>query len=92
MRRVEISTQAQNDIQYLRHWLTLRSPNASRRATQTIVAAAYSLVDFPERGRLTLAGIRELPVRFGSAGYVLQYFVEGDRVVIARIFHSLERR
>lgn len=56
------------------------------------MSAAYSLVDFPQRGRLTLAGIRELTIPFGSAGYVLQYFVEDDRVVIARVFHSLERR
>ena len=92
MKRVEISAQARSDIQYLRHWLAERSPNASRRATETIVAAARSLGDFPMRGRLTLEDIRELPISFGSAGYVLQYFVEGDRVVIARVFHSLERR
>ena len=92
MKRVEISTQAQNDIEYLRRWLAQRSPSASRRATRTLVTAAHTLIDFPERGRLTLEGIRELPVPFGSAGYVLQYFVEDDRVVIARVFHSLERR
>ncbi|MBO9545751.1 type II toxin-antitoxin system RelE/ParE family toxin [Caulobacter sp.] len=92
MRRVEISATAQGDIRYLRRWLAERSSSASKRATNTILAAARSLIDFPERGRLTQAGIRELPVKFGSAGYVLQYFVEGDRVVIARVFHSLERR
>lgn len=92
MTRVEISADAQQDIQYLRRWLADRSPNASKRATETIVAAARSLADFPERGRLALEDVRELTVPFGSAGYVLQYFVEGDRVVIARVFHSLERR
>jgi toxin ParE1/3/4 len=92
MRRVDISADAEKDIRYLRRWLAKRSPNASKRATETIVAAARSLADFPERGRLALSGIRELPVSFGSAGYVLQYFVEGDRVIIARVFHSLERR
>ncbi len=92
MRRVEISAHAQRDLQYLRRWLADRAPGASKRATKTIMAAAKSLADFPERGHLTLEGIRELPVPFGSAGYVLQYFVEGSRVVIARVFHSLERR
>ena len=92
MKRVEISTQAQNDIQYLRRWLAQRSPNASKRATRTIATVANTLADFPERGRLTLEGIRELPVPFGSTGYVLQYFVEDDRVIVARVFHSLERR
>jgi plasmid stabilization system protein ParE len=92
MKRVEISAHAQSDIQYLRNWLAERSPGASQRATKTVVAAAKSLVDFPERGRLALEGVRELTVPFGSGGYVLQYFVEGNRIVIARVFHSLERR
>lgn len=92
MKRVEISTQAQSDIQYLRRWLTQRSPSASQRATRSVVAAAKTLVDFPERGRLTQEGVRELLVPFGSAGYVLQYFIEDNRVIVARVFHSLERR
>ena len=92
MKRVEISAHAQSDIQYLRNWLVERSPGASKRATKAIVAAAKSLADFPERGRLALEGVRELSVPFGSAGYVLQYFIEGNRVVISRVFHSLERR
>jgi toxin ParE1/3/4 len=92
MKRVEISARAQSDIGYLRDWLAERSPGASKRATRMIVAAAKSLIDFPERGRLALRDVRELNVPFGSAGYVLQYFVEGDRVVIARVFHTLERR
>lgn len=92
MRRVEISAHAQRDVEYLRDWLAPRSLGASKLATRTIVKAAKSLINFPERGRLTLEGIRELNVPFGSGGYVLQYFVEGDRVVIARVFHSLERR
>jgi plasmid stabilization system protein ParE len=76
----------------LRNWLADRSPVAAKRATKAIVAAAKSLADFPERGRLTLEGVRELPAHFGSAGYVLQYVVDEDRVVIVRVFHSLERR
>ncbi|ADG09463.1 type II toxin-antitoxin system RelE/ParE family toxin [Caulobacter segnis] len=92
MRRVEISADAQKGIRYLRRWLAERSPNASKRAAETILVAARSLADFHGRGRLALEGIRELPVSFGSAGYVLQYFVESDRVVISRVFHSLERR
>ncbi len=92
MKRVEISALAQKDIRFLRRWLADRAPDASKRATTTIISAAKSLADFPERGRLVLEGVRELPIPFGSAGYVLQYFVQGDRVIIARVFHSLERR
>ena len=92
MKRVEISTTARSDIRYLRRWLAARAPGASKRATELILAAANSLGDFPERGRPALEGMRELTVPFGSAGYILQYLVDGDRVIVSRVFHSLERR
>jgi toxin ParE1/3/4 len=92
MKRVEISEPARNDIRYLRLWLSARAPGAAKRATETIMTAAQSLADFPERGRPTLEGIRERIVPFGSAGYILQYLVDADRVVISRVFHTLERR
>jgi plasmid stabilization system protein ParE len=92
MKTVEISAQARRDIQYLRGWLTVHAPNAAKRATQAMLAAISKLGDFPERGRLVRDDLRELIIPFGSTGYVLQYSVRGERVIIARVFHSLERR
>ena len=92
MKTVELSAEARLDIQYLRGWLAGRAPGAAKRATQAIVAATKSLATFPERGRLVRDNLRELIVPFGSAGYVLQYAVRGERVIVARVFHSLERR
>jgi len=37
-------------------------------------------------------GGRELLVRFGRHGYVVQYRVEGEEVLVARVFHGLEDR
>jgi plasmid stabilization system protein ParE len=52
-----------------------------------------SLEDFPERGRLATGSRgRELFVRFGSQAYVIRYRVEPDRIIIATVHHSLERR
>ncbi len=92
MRTVEISATARRDIQYLRGWLLERAPNAAKRATQTILAAAETLAQFPERGRLVSGRRRELHVRFGSTGYVLQYVIHAERVTLSRVFHGLERR
>jgi len=35
---------------------------------------------------------RELYIRFGDSGYVVQYRVDADAVVVARIFHAREDR
>lgn len=46
-----------------------------------------------ERGHLSSEGdARESLVRFGRAGYVIQYRVTHDAVMVLRIFHSLEER
>jgi plasmid stabilization system protein ParE len=51
------------------------------------------LARFPESApKLATSNMRELPIRFGHYGYVVRYGVSGDRVIIARIFHSLEQR
>ena len=92
MTTVEISAEARRDLQYLRLWLAGHAPGAAKRATQAILAATASLSSFPERGRRVRDNLRELAVLFGSAGYVLQDAVHADQVVIARVFHRLERR
>ena len=92
MRPVEFSAAAARDLRYLRGWLEERAPGVADRAIDTIKAAAFSLSEFPERGRLVRKALRELSVPFGSTGYVLRYGVTSRRVIIARVFHSLERR
>jgi plasmid stabilization system protein ParE len=68
MRTVEISAAARRDIDYLRAWLVVRAPSASRRAVRTILAAAETLAEFPGRGRLIRNNQRELTVRFSATG------------------------
>ena len=46
-----------------------------------------------ERGHFSPDGeLREMFVRFGRAGYVIQYRNAPGEVLILRIFHSLEER
>jgi len=52
-----------------------------------------SLDRFPERGApASTESVRQLYVPFGRAGYVIQYAIVEDAVMILRIFHSLEER
>jgi plasmid stabilization system protein ParE len=92
MRTVEFSPTASRDLNRLRQWLEERAPHVTREAVHVIIAAYRSLGEFPERGRAIPEGLRELIVPFGSAGYVLQYDVQPQHVIILRIFHSLEDR
>ena len=91
-RPVKLLTAANRDVVRLTDFLAERNPRAALRANDLLAASALSLSEMPERGRLVAEGLRELVVRFGRGAYILQYRVEADRVIVARIFHSLEDR
>lgn len=93
MRRpVELSIAAERDRVRLAAFLVETSPRAAERAVDTIIRALAGLSDFPERGPEIGEGLRELIIPFGASGYVAQYRVQADRVVVARLFHMREDR
>ncbi|MBR7620666.1 type II toxin-antitoxin system RelE/ParE family toxin [Phenylobacterium sp. 20VBR1] len=88
---VRLSVRARIDLERLVDFLVRKNPNAARRARQTLAEGFASLAEFADRGRQgPRADLRELPVRFGRAAYVIQYRIEPDRVIVAHIFHSME--
>lgn len=93
MYRVVVTPAALADVDYLERWLLARGAPYGLELGAALGEAADRLVDFPERASLSRdGGYRELYVTFHSNQYVIQYRVRGDRVTIARIRHSLERR
>ncbi|MFK7732970.1 MAG: type II toxin-antitoxin system RelE/ParE family toxin [Pseudomonadales bacterium] len=82
---------AQHDLQRLYDFVFPHSPDAATRAINTLVDAAGSLSDFPEKGRPWDAepGFRELPVEFGARGYMIRYRLVDDLVIIVRVFGAL---
>lgn len=93
-RRVEVLPEAIDDQLRLVAFLAPRGEAIAYSALSKIETAVRSLDLAAERGRraLTATDFRELLVPFGSGAYIIQYRVEGDRVLVARIFHSLEDR
>ena len=85
---------AQADLWRLDDFLAAKSPAAAERAISALQSAIASLDLMAERGRLSTScpDVRELVIPFGSAAYVVEYRVEPERVLIARIFHSREAR
>ncbi|MBP6546014.1 MAG: type II toxin-antitoxin system RelE/ParE family toxin [Phenylobacterium sp.] len=90
-REVRLSVRARIDLERLVDFLIEKNPNAAKRARDTLVDALTSLEAFAERGRQgPRTDLRELPIRFGRAAYVIQYRVEPERVFVTHIFHSME--
>lgn len=91
--RVRLSSVAQRDLARLEDFLSEKAPTAAARAAAAIRKATMSLRRFPDRGHpYTIPGVRELPVPFGSSGYIIRYIIASDEVTVLRIFHSLEER
>lgn len=93
MKPVFVSPRAYADIRYLEAWLAERNTAAALKVGPLLFEAMMSLREFPERGRraVNYRG-RELNVPFGAHAYIIRYRVEPDRVIIATVHHSLERR
>lgn len=83
---------ASRDLARLVDFLVDRNPKAALRVADVLENAASSLSELADRGRPGPEGLRELVVQFGKNAYILMYKVEPDRVLVARIFHSLENR
>ncbi|MBA4806735.1 type II toxin-antitoxin system RelE/ParE family toxin [Brevundimonas sp.] len=66
--------------------------HVARRCLATIRQGLKSLSEMPARRPIIRAGVRELHIPFGDSGYVVQYRVDADVVVVARIFHAREER
>lgn len=92
MKFVELGPRARRDLIKLRRWLLNRAPSAADRAIDLILNRADQLAEHSDLGHRKSRNLRELYVSFGAHGYVLQYRVHRDTVVILRIRHSLERR
>ena len=86
--------EALDDLKRLYEFIEPHSPTAAKRAIDILIEAADTLAEFPEKGRpwdLEM-DFRELPVRFGTRGYVVRYRYVDDEVIIVRVWHALEDR
>ena len=90
--RITVAPEARADLFRLNAFLAGKSDAAARRAMDAIDAGLRSLGEMPDRAPERSAGMREFVIRFGQSGYVVQFRVRDDTVVIARIHHMREDR
>lgn len=93
MPRLIFAAAAVRDLERLRAFLRPKSPTAARRAGEAILAGVKGLGANPRMGRLVEdlpERYREWPVRFGDAGYVVRYRIDGEDVTILAVRHQRE--
>lgn len=93
MPRVTLSPGALRDLQRLREFLRPKSHEAAQRSAKVIIKAIQVLGLQPGIGRPAEdlgPECRELPIDFGSSGYLALYRHRGDEVIILALRHQLE--
>ena len=85
MVQVRWTREAINNLELIQAYIRAFDPRAARRMAERLIAAGNSLRDFPERGRPSGQGSREL---VGVAPYVIRYEVDDDGVRILRGRHG----
>jgi plasmid stabilization system protein ParE len=87
------SVAALRDIQRLRSFVEPQNKEAAKRAAEAIKKAASTLMTHPLLGkRLEARQDHEIFIPFGQRGYVMRYRLDGDTVVILRIWHGREEK
>ena len=85
--------EAKADIQRLFDFLVDVNPAAAGKAVRAIRDGANRLHGHPHLGRPMDDGLRrELFLPFAGGAYILRYRLEGDTVVIVRVWHGREQR
>jgi plasmid stabilization system protein ParE len=82
------------DVQRLRLFLDDKNTTAAARAGRVLQDGAKLLAGFQEAGYPMNDGTdrRELFLPFGASSYVLRYLIDGQTVVIVRVWHGRENR
>lgn len=93
MSRITWSIKALADVDRLDDFLRARNPDAATRAIAAIIDAVEKLASLPATGRQVEgmdSAYRELPVLFGSGGYLIFYREHSAGIHILAVRHMLE--
>ncbi len=91
---IEWSQDALADLDRFAVFLQEQHPDLAGTVAHEIIAKAQTLSAFPRLGR-PIAGrteYRQLVLQVLNAPYVFQYWFDGERLVMLRIFHGREAR
>lgn len=92
--KIEWSADALADLDRFARFLHDRFPDLAPIVAREIIAKASALADHPQLGHPIEghAFYRQIVMQVLNANYVFQYRVDGERIVMLRVFHGREKR
>jgi plasmid stabilization system protein ParE len=90
--RVRFTDRALEEFEAQADWLAARSPAAAWKARHRILATLAWLADFPLAAPRVDEIHRDAAVRFGRDGFFVRYRLEGDDLVVVRVYHGRQDR
>jgi addiction module RelE/StbE family toxin len=85
LRRIVWTEEAVANLDAIESYVSAFNPSAAHRLAARLIEVADSLAEFPDRGRDSGGGLREMVTVWP---YILRYRTEADSVVILRIRHG----
>lgn len=84
--RLVITEPAENDLKSIVRYITAQNPGAAERVYREIRAAAFGLIEFPQKGRAgRVTDTRELIL--ADLPFAIVYNVTKDEVIWLGVFH-----
>jgi plasmid stabilization system protein ParE len=92
--KIEWSDEALADLNRFVEFLNREHPSLAARVATEIISKVQVLAEHPKLGR-PIAGreeYRQIVLQVLRAAYVFQYRLDGERLVILRVYHARESR
>jgi plasmid stabilization system protein ParE len=90
--KLEWSAAAIVDLQRFALFLEEHHPKLAQRIAAELRAKALLLEANPQLGYALSGGYRQVVLRVLGARYVLRYRLDGERIIVVRVFHGREAR
>ena len=92
--QLEWVKEAISDLEECREFLKKKSPKAARNAVKRIIQVTQLLLEQPHLGHPIddMPEFQKVNIPFGKYGYVLKYRLDGQKIVILRIWAGRQDR
>ena len=92
--QLEWVKEAISDLQECKEFLKSKNPKAAINATKRIIDVTNLLLEQPYLGHPIddMPEFHKISIPFGKYGYVIKYRIEGNKIVILRVWAGLQEK